>query len=245
MVLYKMNTDKVKLYQTAHWYHELADHTFPTSFVKLNSEELCALADGQATGDIADEVQERLKLPMGLFPGNCFVFTDTVAPTDTERFEGKRGAVYSPKSAWLFLTKSDKVKTAAANGEIEHLCVRPFRRMSKPREFRLFIQEGQLKAMSQYWLIRHYRRLEGRKDFFWKEANKLVDKISWLLPDPNIVMDIYFTSDNQILIIDFNPWGEPTNPLIFRTWERDWNVTTGITLIEPPVKVGGDVNVSF
>lgn len=240
-----MNSDILKLCRTANWYQELADHTFPTSFVKLNAAELQALAEGQTEGEIAEEVRERLKLPMDSFPGNCFVFTDTVAPTDTERFEGKRGAVFSPKSAWRYLTESQKVKTAAANGEIEHICVRPFRRMSKPREFRLFIKGGQLNAMSQYWLIRHFRRLEGRKSFFWDQANELIKSISWLLPHPDIVMDIYFTSRNQILIIDFNPWGNPTNPLIFRTWERDWNEAAGLKIIEPPVKVGGDVNVSF
>ena len=235
----------IKACRTASWYQELADHTFPTSFVKLNAKELKALADGQKDGDIAEGIQQRLKMPMSSFPWNCFVFTDTVAPTDTERFENKRGAVYSPESAWRFLTESNKVKNAASNGEIEHICVRPFRRMSKPREFRLFIKEGKLKAMSQYWLIRHYRRLAGRKDFFWQCASELVDKIAWLLPNPDIVMDVYFTSTNQILIIDFNPWGEPTSPLILKTWNRDWEKTEGIKLIEPPIKVGGEVNVSF
>ena len=242
---YIMNKNKIKSYKTASWYQKLADHTFPTSFVKLNDKELKALADGQTDGDIAEEVQQRLKTPMSSFPWNCFVFTDTVAPTDTERFETKRGAVYSPASAWRFLAESSKVRNAASCGEIEHICVRPFRRMSKTREFRLFIKEGQLKAMSQYWLIRHYRRLAGRKDFFWDHASELVNEIAELLPNPDIVMDVYFTSDNQILIIDFNTWGEPTNPLILKTWNRDWNKPAGIQLIEPPIKVGGEVNVSF
>lgn len=240
-----MDKNILHLCRTASWYQELADHTFPTSFVKLSSEELQALADGSSEGDAADEVKQRLKLPMSSFPWNCFVFTDTVAPTDTERFKGKRGAVYSPNSAWRYLTESSKVRSAAANGDIEHICIRPFRRMSKPREFRLFIQGGELKAMSQYWLIRHFRRLEGRKDFFWKSAKNLIEKISWLLPAPEIVMDVYFTSRDQILIIDFNPWGEPTSPLLFRNWEQDWQGIPGIRLIAPPVKVGGDVNVSF
>ena len=58
-------------------------------------------------------------------------------------------------------------------------------------------------------------------------------------------MDVYFTSANEILILDFNPWGEPTAPLIMKTWDRDWSEEAGINLIPPPIKVGGDVNVSF
>jgi hypothetical protein len=117
--------------------------------------------------------------------------------------------------------------------------------MSHPREFRLFIKDGKLNAMSQYWLIRHYRRLEGRKKGYWKDAVDMVKKISWLLPAQTIVMDIYITSSNKILILDFNPWGDPTDPLMMKDWERDWSEEAGINLIQPPIKVSGDVNVSF
>jgi len=241
-----MNTKNQDIFfKTSDWYQSLADHTFPTSFVKLNSTELDALAAGEIAGGPADEVQQRLKLPMSSFPGNCFVFVDTAAPTDTERFEGKRGAVYSPASAWRFLCESEKVRNAVKAGESDHICIRPFRRMSQPREFRLFIKDGHLKAMSQYWLVRHFRRLEGRKKDFWEKAVKLVEKISWLLPSSTIVMDVYFTSAGEILILDFNPWGDPTNPLMLKTWDQDWNETPGIRLIPPPEKVGGDINVSF
>lgn len=240
-----MTNEFIKIYGTASWYQELADYTFPTSFVRLKENEIQALAEGQHKGPIAKEVQQRLKHPMSSFPGNSFVFTDLVAPTDTERFEGKRGAVYSPQSAWRFLVESSKVREAAQKGQVEHICVRPFRRMTKPREFRLFIKDGKLKGMSQYWLIRHYRRLAGRKKQYWKLARKLVDKISWLLPKPDLVVDIYFTSQSEILIIDLNPWGEPTSPLILRSWDRDWEEEVGLKIIEPPVQVGGDVNVSF
>ena len=77
-----MDKNITNLCGTASWYQELADHTFPTSFVKLDDEELRAPADGQTKGDVAEEVQQRLKIPMSSFPGNCFVFTDLVAPTD-------------------------------------------------------------------------------------------------------------------------------------------------------------------
>lgn len=240
-----MNNNFLEIYGTASWYKELANYTFPTSFVRLKDGEINALAAGEHEGAAAEEVQRKLKHPMSSFPGNCFVFTDFVAPTDTERFEGKRGAVYSPGSAWRYLVESSKVRQAAENGQVKHICVRPFRRITKPREFRLFIKDGKLQAMSQYWLIRHYRRLVGRKDLYWELACDLINKISWLLPEPDIVIDIYFTASNKILIIDFNPWGEPTNPLIFRSWDSNWSENSGLKIIEPPVTVGGDVNVSF
>jgi len=237
--------DSIVPFKASSWYGSLAEHTFPASFVRLNASEMDALSNGTLEGDVPTRVIERLRGPMDAFPGNSFVFVDTAAPTDTERFEGKRGAVYSPRSAWRYLCESAKVRGAVASGDSDHICVRPFRRMSQPREFRLFIRSGKLSAMSQYWLIRHFRRLEGRKDRYWKQARDFVDSISWQLPAETLVMDIYFTGRNEILIVDLNPWGGETDPLLLREWDREWSEAEGIHLIPPPVKIGGDINVSF
>jgi len=238
-------SESKKIYKISEWYQSLADHTFPTSFVKLSQDEKSAIVQQDTKSSFGKEVQERLRLPMHYFPGNCFVCVDTAAPTDTERFKNKRGAVYSPESAWKYLCESEKVRDAVKSGDSDHICIRPFRRMSHPREFRLFIKDGHLNAMSQYWLIRHYRRLEGRKESYWESALNMVEKISWLLPSSTLVMDIYFTSSNKILILDFNCWGAPTDPLMLKEWDRDWDEPAGINLIKPPIKLSGDVNVSF
>ncbi len=227
------------------WYPALSGNTFLTSFVKLHPEEVEALADGAIGGPIAYNVIKRLRQPMHYISGNCFVSVDTCAPTDTERFKSKRGAVYSPESAWRFLTLSRKVRQAAAKKEISYICLRPFRRMNQTREFRLFIYKGELVAMSQYWLIRHFRRLEGIKNKLWNRANKFFNNVSWNLPAETFVMDIYITSSKKILVIDLNPWGEETDPLLLSRWDRDWTKKEGIILMPPPTKIFGDVNISF
>ncbi len=235
--------------RTPVWYPVLAAHTFMTSFVRLRPEAVTALAMGVIVGgDSHPEVQdaiESLRQPMSVVPGNCFASVDSCAPTDTERFIYKHGAVYSPESAWRYLALSGKVRTAAANGEVQNICLRPFRRMNRTREFRLFIKDGKLAAMSQYHLIRHFRRLEGYKKEFLKEADTFVNEIAWLLPIRDLVMDVYFTAEHRILIVDLNKWGEPTDPLLLRDWNRDWSVPAGIVLMPPPVTVSGTVNVSF
>lgn len=236
------------------WYPVLAGHTFLTSFVKLRASALRALIDGETEEDCEDdddlnpaveEVIEDLRRPMAAIPGNCFVCVDRCAPTDTERFYGKRGAVYSPQSAWKYLALSEKVRNAARRGEVEYICIRPFRRMNRTREFRLFIRDRKLNAMSQYYLVRHFRRLEGVKKHYWEMAEDFVADIAWLLPLKDLVMDIYFTSSEKILIIDLNPWGDPTDPLLLRRWDRDWKKPAGIVLMPPPTRISGDVNVSF
>ncbi len=228
----------------SNWYSNFKEETFPTNFVELSENEITALANGDIDTEFAVSAIKKIKPFMKLI-GNRFVFADGIVATDTERFEKKRGAVHSAKSAWEILTESDRVKAAAKNKEFDKLCVRPFRRITKPREFRLFVHDGELKAMSQYWLIRHFRRLEGIKEHYWNAAVEFVNKISDKLPEKNIVIDIYFTSRKEILIIDFNEW-ENCDPRLLLDWKtQDWSKTTGIKLIPPPLQISGDVNVSF
>ncbi len=236
--------DQENFWRTPVWYPALSEHTFITSFVKLKPAEIEALAQGETKGEAVREVIERMRRPMDAILGNRFVFADTAAPTDTERFAGKRGAVHSPESAWRFLAESYKIREAAASGNVEYICIRPFRRMNKTREFRLFIRDGELSAMSQYWLIRHFRRMEGVKEEYWNKVQAFVQSIQWALPAQTLVMDIYCTSDGNILIVDLNKWGE-CDPKLLHSWDRDWSKPAGILMMPPPTMITGNVNVSF
>ena len=57
-------------------------------------------------------------------------------------------------------------------------------------------------------------------------------------------MDIYITSRQEIIIIDFNCWGEPTDPLLL-SWDADWDNVAGMHIIPAPTKISGSVKVSF
>ena len=45
--------------------------------------------------------------------------------------------------------------------------------------------------------------------------------------------------------MDLNPWGEPTDPLMYRDWNREVKEPLGCLLVPPPCMISGDVNVSF
>ena len=239
-------------FKVQNWYPALSPYTFNTLFVKLREDAVAALAslagaekNYPVNNEVSKQVIGDLARPMADIPGSAFVFTDICAPTDTERFTEKGGSVFSPRSAWYYLTRSEKVCRAAADGNVEYVALRPFRHISSAREFRLFIVDGQLMAMVQYNLNRHYRRLEGVKERYYKKVEKFVSEVAWRLPVQKLVMDIYITSDEEILIFDLNPWGGDTDPLLLRTWERDWSETAGIVLMAPPTAIKGDVKVSF
>lgn len=232
------------------WYPQLAAHTFITSFVSLPAEAVELLKEGSLDDldeeeRIDDMMIEELRQSMAEIPGNCFVCVDSCAPTDTDRFRIKGGAVHSSRSAWRLLRESAKVREAARAGLVSSICVRPFRNMTGAREFRLFIRDGKLAGMSQYHLVRHFRRLEGFKKNLWERCQLFISAKSWRLPKTPLVMDVYFTANyERIMIVDLNPWGAPTDPKLFK-WEEGWESCQGLRLMAPPTEISGDVNVSF
>lgn len=58
-------------------------------------------------------------------------------------------------------------------------------------------------------------------------------------------MDIYITSGKSILVLDLNPWGDPTERLMLHSWEDDFSKPLGCLIVPPPHTLSGDVNVSF
>jgi hypothetical protein len=194
---------------------------------------------------ISLEVMKLLKDPMDQTHGHCFISVDNCSLTDTERFATKRGAIHSPASAWRYLCESKKVALEARKGEVTNICIKPYRNLTRAREFRLFIENGQLVGASQYWMIRHYRRLVGIKDLYFQKMQKFVQEVAPLIPLEKYTLDIYFKSSLDIFIVDVNPWGPPTCPKLYNWNEKFDSANSELRLIKAPSKIKGDVNVSF
>lgn len=229
------------------WYPILEKYTFPTKFVKLPQEaiEMLATRKIDLASPVSLKVMELLKDPMDKTHGHCFISTDNCSLTDTERFATKRGAIHSPASAWRYLCESKKVALEARKGEVTNICIKPYRNLTRAREFRLFIDNGQLVGASQYWMIRHYRRLVGIKDLYFQKMQDFVKEVAPLIPLEKYTLDIYFKSSLDIFIVDVNEWGAPTCPKLFN-WDYDFTKSTPeLRLIKAPSKIKGDVNVSF
>lgn len=220
------------------WYPLLGHLTFPTVFIGLTDEGAASIVEGKAS----DELEQRIDRAISSLPGSCVVGIDNALPTDSVIFQKSR-AVKSGKAALKMIASSEKCCSALK--EERTLVVRPYRRMDKTREFRLFIKDGELKAMSQRILERHFRRLEDRRGIYWEKAQAFTANILRYIKDDELVVDIYFTSTGEIMIVDFNDWGEPTDALLMKKWDRDWSEVSGLKLMAEPIKMNGDVKVSF
>jgi len=226
------------------WYTSLGEHSFPTMFLHLAEDEIEAMLrkdeDSAASRNVMGRIQKAIR---ALF-GTSFVSADVCAPTDSPHFKPGRWVSFG-RTAWRILATSDKVCTALRDGRTDCITVRPFRRMDHTREFRMFFHDRKLVAMSQLVLDRHHAHLQKREQDIWQKSCKLAEIISPRLTVDNTVVDAYLCSDGSFLLVDFNAWGEPTNPLLLRTWDRDWAEVAGLKLLQKPVKMGGDISVSF
>lgn len=233
-------------FRVQNYYQRFSHCSLPACFVMLKPEEISALAAGETEGEVVKGVIRRISDAMGNFFGKRFISVDFCAPTDCPRYlSSKHGSVASAESGWYSLVTSPKIREMAAAGLVECICVRAFRTFDVPREFRLFVKDGKLAAMSQRFLIRHFRRLEKRTDEYWNVANEFVNSISSQLPVPDIVIDIYITNRKKVIMLDLNPWGDPTDPLMMASWNRDLSTPLGCLIVPPPHVISGDVNVSF
>jgi len=226
------------------WYAMLGQFSLPTIFVQLREEEKNALLERDLDSNRARKSISRLHGAIRNLPGGCFVSGDVCAPIDSDHF-GKSGKVSYGRTAWRLLASSSKVTEAFKAGKTNRITVRPFRRMNRTREFRMFIYGSELKAVSQYHVERHFHRLAGKEKEIWRRTKKFTSQIRDFLPRENIVVDIYITSENQVLIVDLNSWGAPTDPLLFKIWNRDWERELGVKLLPHPIHMDGDISVSF
>jgi hypothetical protein len=232
------------VYAISDWYALVGEYSFPTIFLFLAEADRQALLANDPRSATGRRLLQRLASAMAALPGASFVGADTCAPDDSPKYRSG-GAVTTPRKAWELLATSPKVRTALESGASHRLTVRPHRRMDRTREFRMFIRGGKLVGMSQYCLERHFARLAQREAEFWRHATEFVPQLLPALPMADLAMDVYLTSRQELMVVDLNPWGPPTDPLLFRSWERDWEAAPGIRLIPPPQKLTGDVSISF
>lgn len=232
-------------YRMQDYYSLLSAVCFPTVFISLTEEEIKELAAGKKEGENVANILDRIGGAVKNLPAPRFASVDSIAPKDTERYKTKKGAVTSPESIWNILCDSEKIREAASKGKVSNIVIRPFRRMDTAREFRLFIKGKKLVGMSQYHLVRHFRRLVEREKEYMALAESFVKKITPFLPEENIVADIYITHTRTVFLLDLNKWGAPTDPLMLK-WENDWDEKKPLYGIVPaPRKISGEVKVKF
>ena len=233
------------MYCVSDWYLSLGLYTFPTLFIQLNNDEIELIRNVEDCSNSSRNIIRKIDSAVTRFPGSSFIHVDYCAPTDSSLFQKGKGAINSGKTGWNILSQSEKVKKAFAEDKTKRICVHPYRRIDHAREFRVFTKAGTVVGVSQKDVAKHHPKLHKRRDFIQRKIYKFMKHINSQLETEDIIVDVYLTSQDELMILDTHSWGGATNPLLFRDWDRDWSKNSGLVLVEKPEKLGGNVSVSF
>ncbi|KAK8200677.1 hypothetical protein M8818_005992 [Zalaria obscura] len=109
-----------------------------------------------------------------------------------------------------------------------HLALRKFVQLNPSVEFRCFVRNRKLIAITQRDL-NHFDFLFNLQDKLRDRIQDFFDdKLKSTFPDESFVFDVYIPPPhNRVWLIDFNPWAQRTDPLLFSWLEL-------LTMPEPP-----------
>ncbi|XP_067324973.1 translation initiation factor eIF2 assembly protein isoform X4 [Anolis sagrei] len=87
-------------------------------------------------------------------------------------------------------------------------------------EFRCFVKENKLIGISQRDYTQYYEYISKQKEEICRCVQEFFKKhIQYTFFDEDFVFDVYRDSVGRVWLIDFNPFGEVTDSLLF-TWEE-------------------------
>ncbi|KAL8541481.1 hypothetical protein ACS0TY_002667 [Phlomoides rotata] len=93
-------------------------------------------------------------------------------------------------------------------------------------EFRCFVHHKVLVGISQREVTNFYPALLDGKDELETMIRKLfLENVKENFGSECYVFDVYVTRDGRVKVLDFNPWGAPTLPLLFTWVELEEKVT--------------------
>lgn len=225
------------------WPNELYKYTFNQVDIPLESmDEVKALGSnmgefGEAFGDRPQDIRDLKKRISWYFSTNkhirrrgAFVKLGSRSPKDS--LYGMN-ATFKVKSAVealrIFNDCSERMyldlQQAIYYNYLPHIFLREYKIIPLWSEFRCFIKDSELLGISQY----NYTDLHIRDPLYWKFAKEKIleffyKKIRPHLPLETIIMDVFYINyldkgPNELLLIEFNPYLNLTDPCLF-SWEE-------------------------
>uniref|UniRef100_A0A8C2DHB9 Translation initiation factor eIF2 assembly protein n=1 Tax=Cyprinus carpio TaxID=7962 RepID=A0A8C2DHB9_CYPCA len=121
------------------------------------------------------------------------------------------------------------------------LVLRKWSELIPGAEFRCFVKENKIIAISQRDYTQHYQHIAKQEDSISSAILEFFrDHIQYQFPDEDFVLDVYRDSSGRVWLIDFNPFGEVTDSFLF-TWEEltsGKNLTANQTQEDTPLQEG-------
>lgn len=108
-----------------------------------------------------------------------------------------------------------------------HLALRKWIAMRLEREFRCFVQRRDLIAISQRNIMENAAFSEPQKDDLLEAMLEFFEEhVQQRFPETDYTFDVYVTTAGKVRLIDFNPIGGTTSPLLFDWTELPYSLPT-------------------
>lgn len=130
--------------------------------------------------------------------------------------------------------------TPHPNDQFE-LILRKYENIVPGMEFRCFVKGNKLIGITQRHISTHFEYLVNNKNQITEHiANFFNSKIKGKFGDTSYVFDVYKNPNDRIYLVDFNPFGEITDSMLF-TWdelrESDFDDTRDLKQLEDSFRV--------
>ena len=164
------------------------------------------------------------------------------APKDATWVHGGTLKCETPGDVYLLLKSSDFCMHDLSYSRPQcgtpplQLVVRKWCNLHPSMEFRCFIRQGDLLAISQRNHTQHYAHLASDMtwvtsrilDFFYDIVQERIEELHQHRLQ-NYVMDVYLDKQHRVWLVDFNVWASSTDALLF-----EWSELTTLDLEEDP-----------
>lgn len=195
---------------------------------------------GIATAPVFEELTKKIKEAIDSLGGAAFPKLNWSAPRDSAwiNYNGTLQCT-TPSDVYLLLKSSDRVShdinhpfRKCEDGEDNEmsensrfvLVLRKWHEIPSSTEFRCFVRKGHVAGISQRDTASHYPYIaEFYSDIHAQIKEFFHKKIANKFPDSDYVFDVFLQSKTVVKLVDFNPFGEVTDPLLF-TWDELSNV---------------------
>ncbi len=128
----------------------------------------------------------------------------------------------------LHQATTEVVDPSFSSSDVKYqLVLRKWSNLYPSQEFRVFVRQRQIRAISQRQATQYYPHVFERLDHYQQLIEQFWDIHKERAPCDDVVMDVYIDKNDRVWLIDFNVWGSRTDSLLF-----SWSELTGLDDIE-------------
>lgn len=204
------------------WYNLLDDVTFPSFFIDIKPSHRVAIRDRDMGNlrDLENEIKKYMKKHKDWV---WFAKLNSVSPKDGTK-SGKELKFTDSDDIIRRFMDCNRTRVFICEDPTSSIVLRKWYDIPENMEFRCFIREKKLRAISQYHCEDFFPELVAQKEDLLYKIKTFYTELSNRIPYEDAVMDVAIL-DEKVLIIEFNQFGAETScGSCLYNWDLDYQI---------------------